>query len=85
MLAEGEEADLAGFEDSADAHGDGFVRDVFFAEEVAGGVLAGYGVEVDLAVRQSRLQPGSLKPMCPERPMPRIWTSIPPAAAMARS
>ena len=36
-------------------------------------------------VRESREEPGSLKPMCPVRPMPRIWISTPPAASIAAS
>lgn len=30
-------------------------------------------------VREFFGDPGSLKPMCPVRPMPRIWRSMPPA------
>ncbi|OPZ55474.1 MAG: hypothetical protein BWY88_01402 [Synergistetes bacterium ADurb.Bin520] len=33
----------------------------------------------------SNLSSGSLKPMCPSRPRPRIWRSIPPAASIFRS
>ena len=36
-------------------------------------------------VSESFDEPGSLKPMCPERPMPRIWRSMPPASLMACS
>ena len=36
-------------------------------------------------VRLFRGLPGSLKPMCPVRPMPRIWMSMPPAARIFRS
>ncbi len=45
-------------------------------------------VTVSNAIRRVRLStpdPGSLKPMCPVLPMPRIWKSIPPASRMARS
>ena len=34
-------------------------------------------------VRLSAPEPGSLNPMCPVRPMPRSWRSIPPAARIA--
>ncbi len=36
-------------------------------------------------VSESLGDPGSLNPMCPVRPMPRIWRSIPPAAMMFSS
>lgn len=36
-------------------------------------------------VRESRGEPGSLKPMWPVRPMPRSWKSSPPHALIFRS
>ncbi len=36
-------------------------------------------------VRDSTLEPGSLKPMWPVWPMPRSWKSIPPARRIASS
>ena len=36
-------------------------------------------------VRESGGEPGSLKPMWPLLPMPRIWKSMPPASPIARS
>jgi hypothetical protein len=48
-LAPGEEQDAARLEDGADAHGDGMAGDVGLAEEIAGGVAPGEGVERDEA------------------------------------
>ena len=36
-------------------------------------------------VPEANEEPGSLKPMCPSVPMPRICTSTPPASAIAWS
>jgi hypothetical protein len=36
-------------------------------------------------VRLSAVLPGSLKPMWPVRPMPRIWRSMPPASRIRSS
>src|SRR5207248_9603436 len=44
-LAEGQDEDLAGVEDVADAHGQGLDRHVLLAEEAGGGVAAGHRVE----------------------------------------
>ena len=53
MLAECDEDDLAGVEDCADAHRDGLMRHVLFAEEVAGRIFAGDQIE--------RYQPGTAR------------------------
>ncbi len=45
-------------------------------------------VTVSSAISRVRLctpEPGSLKPMCPVLPIPRIWKSMPPASTMACS
>ena len=49
VLAEGQEHDLAGVEDGADAHRQGLVRHVLLAEETAGRVAARHRVERDQA------------------------------------
>ena len=49
VLAEGQQDDLAGVEDGADAHRQGLVRHVLLAEEAAGGVAARHRVERDQA------------------------------------
>ena len=38
-----------------------------------------------MRVREASDEPGSLNPRWPSDPIPRIWMSIPPASAMARS
>ncbi len=43
------------------------------------------GVSAFRRVREASDEPGSLNPMCPVRPMPRICRSMPPAAAIAAS
>ena len=43
------------------------------------------GSSVTSRVRLLRVEPGSLNPMCPVRPMPRIWMSIPPALRISSS
>ena len=45
VLAEPHEDDLAGLQDGADAHRDGLLRHVVFAEKAAGGVAARHRVE----------------------------------------
>ena len=42
-------------------------------------------VRVLMRVREASEDPGSLKPICPSVPMPRICRSIPPAARIASS
>ena len=43
------------------------------------------GSSVTRRVRLWRVEPGSLKPMCPVRPMPRICKSMPPARRISCS
>jgi hypothetical protein len=43
------------------------------------------GARVLIRVRDPNDDVGSLKPMCPLPPIPRICRSTPPASAMARS
>jgi hypothetical protein len=45
VLPSREQGDLAGLEDSRDAHGDRLARHVVLAEEIRGRILAGHGVE----------------------------------------
>ena len=40
---------------------------------------------VTMRVREVLGDPGSLKPMCPVRPMPSTWISTPPASRILRS
>ena len=47
VLAEGQQADLAGGQDRADAHRDRLVGHVLFAEEIAGRVQPRHAVQVD--------------------------------------
>ena len=72
VLAGRDDRDLARVENRRDAHRDRFARHVLLAEEVGGRVAARHGVERDERVRLSAPEPGSLKPMWPVLPMPRI-------------
>jgi hypothetical protein len=54
-------------------------------KKVAGGVEPGDAVERDQAGAAVRGEPGSLKPMCPVRPMPSSCRSMPAGVADACS
>ena len=71
VLAERQHDDLPRFENRADAHRDRPPRHVLLAEEIAGRVDPRDAVERDQPRAALLPEPGSLKPMCPVRPMPR--------------
>ena len=86
VLAEGHQHDLAGFEDRAHAHRDGLGRHVLLGQKNRWPRRARVtGSSVASRVRLFRGENGSLKPMCPLRPMPRSCRSMPPASWIACS